>query len=233
MTRRVRSAETIPQPRRDAWGDRRHARAALAIARVSLASYFLLSAGGLVSDPVIRMLFSGYALSDQAFDLLRGSVLMASSLVLFGVAVRPAALYLAVFLLWSAGLQAHGGVLTDERSAAMVGALALFAGMVLVAIQATPFAPRPATPRPATPRPAATRPALAPAHGRGMAEPAGGLSGAPVSPRRITRRAETASDAAEPPARKPRPRPLALARVEADDGDNIFADLWDEGHATG
>jgi uncharacterized membrane protein YphA (DoxX/SURF4 family) len=112
---------------------------ALTIARVSLALYFLLSATGLVSDPVIRMLFDGYAIGEPARRLLEGSVIVAATLVLFGAATRPAALYLAVFVIWSAGLQAHGRV--EAQAGAIPGALALFAGMVLIAVDA-PESPR-------------------------------------------------------------------------------------------
>ncbi|RMD95622.1 MAG: hypothetical protein D6811_00590 [Alphaproteobacteria bacterium] len=176
------------------------ARIALSVARISLAIYFLLSATNLVSDPVIRLLFDAYSLATPGLELLKGSVIMAATLVLYGVATRPAALYLAVFLIWSAGLQAHGG-LTEEQTGAMIGALALFAAMVLIAIDA-----------PESPRPRRRR-----AEGR-------------VRPRRIAPKRAAPLKRAPRGLPRP-DRPASVSRADLDETPNIFADIWEEERA--
>lgn len=199
MPRDSRNAPRPDRPHPEGLIGGRHGRTAIRIARVSLAIYFLLSATGMVSDPVIRMLFDGYALDGAMLAVLKGSVMIAATMVLFGAALRPAALYLAVFLIWSAGLQANAHM-TDDRVAALIGALALFAGMVLVAIDA--------------PQARVRRRRRS--------------STAPVQPRRVAP-ARVMPIRGQRLRGLPRgSRPASVSAAEMEETSNLFADIWEE-----
>jgi uncharacterized membrane protein YphA (DoxX/SURF4 family) len=105
------------------------------LTRLLIASYFLASVMGIIRDPVLHTMLSAHGSSVALQLLLVSSVTITALMVMFAHFVRPAALFLAVFTLWSAVLHFGPGWSPDALGSLWLQ-LALTSALVLVATDA-------------------------------------------------------------------------------------------------
>jgi uncharacterized membrane protein YphA (DoxX/SURF4 family) len=110
------------------------------LTRLLIASYFLASVMGIIRDPVLHTMLSAHGSSVALQLLLVSSVTITALMVMFAHFVRPAALFLAVFTLWSAVLHFGPGWSPDALGSLWLQ-LALTSALVLVATDAPAAGP--------------------------------------------------------------------------------------------
>lgn len=169
------------------------------VIRIMIAAYFLASATTLVFDPMIRTPFDAIMRGDLAHTMAIFYLFGTGIAVMLGFFVRPAALLLAAFVFWSGFAQLSGSTSIEDLSD-FWGEMALLGALLLVA----------------------------------AAEPGGSGRFSPwmgqVAPRRV-------DQPDRPKAARPRQTEATLTRDailsgaamrdDKDDGDNLFADLWE------
>ncbi len=104
----------------------------LSVVRILIASYFLASATGLVFEPAARTFLDAILPTDAAQVATTVYLFVTAFAVMIGVALRPAALLLAVYIFWSGFTHYQMGGGQAELSAywrdmALLGAILLIA----------------------------------------------------------------------------------------------------------
>ncbi|MDJ0630347.1 MAG: hypothetical protein QNJ44_18980 [Rhodobacter sp.] len=187
-------------------------RTIVAIVRILIASYFLAMATGLVFDPASRTFLDPILPHDQAQFITTVYLYLTAFAIMVGVLVRPAALLLAIYLFWSGFLHydlSSAAALNDFwRDMALLGAVL----MIAVTEQGAGAQVR--------------------------------VWRRKVMPRRVHKDEFSSLDGANARPRAAKPGRAILTGVahatgeidiyectpdhDADDVDNLFADLWDE-----
>lgn len=212
-------------------GERRQVNPAIALTRMLIASYFLLTATQVLKDPVTGALVGANEGAEMVQFALSAAVIIAAMMVMTSRLVRQGALFLSVYVIWSMVFYyganwASVGTGEMWREATLVGALLLVAFSAPVqsslredtetaaAAQRLALPSRPvrkpsgATQAPRKLRPQAPRPSAAPA---------------PAPP------AEAAMEHAVPGVTLDMvPEPQEDSGNDLDASENIFADIWDD-----
>ncbi|MFN3145326.1 MAG: hypothetical protein ACE368_08715 [Paracoccaceae bacterium] len=209
--------------RKDTEAEKRQVNPAIALTRMLIASYFLLTATQVLKDPVTGALVGANEGAELVQFVLSGAVIIAAMMVMTSRLVRQGALFLAVYVIWSMVFYyganwASVGTGEMWREATLVGAL------LLVAFSApVPACLRHDSSEAVAPLALPSRPVRKP-------------SGAAHKPRKLRPQASrsVSDEAPADPAATISGVALDMVpadRAKQDDGDaaeNIFADIWDD-----